>query len=333
VGFGIGGAIKLLMQTMPFLLARLATLLSLSTLGLIYWVTIVAGCIYFGQRAPVVAWVWFILACVFAGWIYRLVFRYFLYLLKMGHIAVLTELVTKGRIGNGSEGMFSYGKRVIVQRFGEVAGLFALGALIGGVVGVFNRTLDWVSNLIPIPGLQSIVAFVKAILRAATSYISDTIFSYNLARGDSNVFRSSKDGLIYYAQNSKEILKTAVWVVVLDRVLSAVLFLIVFVPASILAWFLATMLPHAWSGWATWTAIVAGLLYARDLQEAVLRPLFLTMIMLKFHETVRGQPINAEWDQRLTSVSDKFRELAQKAAQWAPAAAPAPGVRGNPAAA
>ena len=127
-----------------------------------------------------------------------------------------------GQIANGSIGMFEYGRRVVTERFGQVNLLFALDLLIRGVVRAFNRTLDWIAHLLPIPGLQSIVGIVNAIVRAATTYIDETIFSYNLARGDDNAWRSSKDALIYYAQNSKEILKTAIYVVVLDKVLTAV---------------------------------------------------------------------------------------------------------------
>jgi hypothetical protein len=322
--FGLGGAMQLLLKTSPFLVARLATLMAVSTVGLVYWIVALAGFIFLGQRAVIVAWAWLVLACVVAGWFWRVIVRYFLYLLKMGHIAVLTELITKGQIGNGSEGMFSYGKRIVIERFGQIAALFAVDALIHGVVGAFNRTLDWVSNLIPVPGLQSVIGFVKAVLRACTRYIAETIFSYNLARGDSNVFRSSKDGLIYYAQNSREILKTGIWVVVLESVFSFGVFIAVFVPAMVTATLIRAMLPGAWGGWLEFTAVIAGFLYAGNVRDAILRPLFLTMILLKFHETVQGQPINLEWDQRLTSLSDKFRQLTERAAQWVAAPSPAP---------
>jgi FHA domain len=314
--FGFGGALQLLGKTMPYLAARLATLMLLSTVGLVYWVVAIAGFLFLGHKAVILGWAWLVVAAVAAGFVWRVVVRYFLYLLKMGHIAVLTDLITKGRVGNGNEGMFAYGKRIVVARFGEIAGLFGVHVLIDGVVGVFNRSLDWVSEIVPIPGLNSIVSLVKAVLRAATRYIAETVFSYNLARGDSNVFRSSKDGLVYYAQNSKEILKTSLLVVVLERVLWFAVFVVFFVPSLLVAY----SLPTAWGGWLPVTAVVAGLLYAGNVRDAVLRPLFLTMVMLKFHKTIQGQPINAEWDQRLASISRGFQELGQKAVGLAGAA-------------
>lgn len=318
--FGVGAAAGLLMKTAPFIAARLAVLVGASVAGLVYWLVVIGGTIFLGERSPVLGWGWLIVTLGVAGWLWRTVIRYFLYLLKAGHIAVLTEIITRGEVGNGQESMFAYGKRIVQERFGQVNVLFGIDLLVDGVVRAFNRTLDWLSDLIPIPGLDSVMAFVNSVVFASTTYIDETLFSYNLARGDDNVFRSSKDGLIYYAQNSKEILKTGVWVVILEKVLSFAVFVVVFVPALAVAY----LLPSSWGFWMPLTAIVAGLLFAADVQQAVLRPLFLTMVMLKFHSVVREQPINLQWDQRLESASDKFRELKEKALGAGPSGNAAP---------
>src|SRR6185295_869770 len=263
---------------------------------------------------------WVIGLLAVGGSLWRFVVRYMLYLIKLGHIAVLTELVTNGSIANGTMGMFEYGKRVVTERFGEVNAMFALDLLISGIVGAFNRTLDWFASLLPVPGLDSVTGVVKAVLRASTTYIDETILSYNLARGDENVFRSSKDGLIYYAQNAKEVLKTGAWVVVLDKVLSALIWLVMLAPAFGLAYFIPTA-----GGFVLVTAFVIAIALAADVRAAFLKPLFLTMVMIKFHTQVRNQPINETWDARLEQASARFRELKDKAAAWVAGEQPPPG--------
>lgn len=136
--------------------------------------------------------------------------------------------------------------------------MFALDLLIEGIVRAFNRTLDWIAGLIPIPGLNSIMAVVNRIIYAATTYIDETIFSYNLARGDENVWRSSKDAIIYYAQNSKEILKTGIWIVILDKVLTAVARVLMLAPAFVIT----LLLPHALQGWGSIFAFGIAVLFA-----------------------------------------------------------------------
>jgi hypothetical protein len=275
---------------------------------------LIGGLVFFSKTSSVLAWGWFIALAVAGGWIWRGVVRYFLYLIKAAHIAVLTELITTGQIGNGSESMFEYGKRIVKERFGEVNVMFGLDLLIDGVVRAFNRTLDWIANLLPIPGLDSVMGVVRSVLRASTTYIDETIFSYNLARGDENPFRSSKDGLIYYAQNSREILKLGLWVVVLDRVLTVMIWIVMLAPAFALAY----LMPGA----ASLAGLVFAALFAANLRSALLRPLFLTMVMVKFHALVQNQSIDLGWDQRLDAASSKFGELKQKAAAWARPAPP-----------
>lgn len=321
---GLADAFRLLMQTAPFVLARLGVLGALTVAAIVWWALLVFGFAFLARATPLLGWVWVVLLCVVAGGIWRLAARYFLYLLKAAHIAVLTELITTGRIANGEESMFHYGRRIVTERFGEVNVLFGLDVLIDGIVSAFNRTLDWVANLLPIPGLDSVTSIVRSVLKASTTYIDETIFSYNLARGDDNAFRSSRDALVYYAQNSREILKTGVWVVVVDKVFTVVIWLVMLVPAFALAY----VMPGA----ASLATLVLASLFAANVRSAVLRPLFLTMVMVKFHSLVQGQDIELGWEQRLTSVSDKFVDLTKKADAWVrPARAPQSAASAQPA--
>jgi hypothetical protein len=54
-----------------------------------------------------------------------------------------------------------------------------------------------------------------------------------------------------------------------------------------------------------------------------LKPIFLTMIMAKFHTQVENQALNQEWDDRLTGLSDKFRKIGEQARNYRPSPSPA----------
>lgn len=319
-GAGFGTAVALVARTLPYAVVRFGILLGFSFVTIIWLLLTFGGAAWLGATTwPLVGIGWMVVGLGLYGYVWWLIVRYALYLIQAGHIAVLTELITTGQIGNGATGMFEYGKRVVTERFGQVNLLFALDLLIKGVVHAFNRTLEWIAHLLPIPGLQSIVGIVNAIVRAATTYIDETIFSYNLARGDDNAWRSSKDALIYYAQNSKEILKTAIWVVVFDKVLTAIVWIVMLAPAFLLL----AILPASWAPGGFVGGLVIAALFASNVRQAFLRPIFLVMVMAKFHVVVRHQAINLEWDERLTSVSGKFREIKDKAsAGWSPAPVP-----------
>jgi len=305
----VNTAIGLVLKTLPYALVRFGILVAFTVATIIWYIITFGGAAFLVSKVTLMGYIWAIGGIVIYGWAWWFVIRYFLYLLKAGHIAVLTELITKNSIANGEKGMFQYGTEVVKSRFGQVNAMFALDLLIHGVVRAFNRSLDFIAGLLPIPGLSSVMSIVNSVIYAATTYIDETMFSYNLARGDDNPWRSSKDGLIYYAQNAREVLKTGVWIVILDKALSVAVWVVMLVPALVITY----LLPASLAAWGGTFVIVTAILFAANVRGAFLKPLFLTMVMIKFHVSVENQSINETWDDRLTSTSKKFQEIKDKA--------------------
>ena len=303
---GLGTALGLLLRSLPYALARFGILLAYSVACILWIVVAFGGAAWLGTHiAGAFGILWFVLCAVSIGWFWGTVLRYALHLLACGHVAVLTELITKGQVGNGSESMLAYGKKIVLQRFGEVNVLFGFNMLVRGIINAFHRTLDWVDQLIPIPGLDSLSSLATIILRAATRYLDKVILSYNLARGDGDPWTSAREGLVYYAQNAKPILLTSIWIVILERLLTFVLWLLLLAPAGVIT----VMLPADVRESGGFVTVLIAILLAATLRSAFIKPLFLIMMMVRFHALAENQPINQEWDARLSEASDKFRNL------------------------
>jgi hypothetical protein len=303
---GLGTAIGLLVRSLPYALARFGILLAYAVACIVWIVVAFGGAAWLGTHiASAFGILWFILCVVGIGWFWGTVLRYALHLLACGHVAVLTELITRGQVGNGTESMLSYGKRIVMQRFGEVNILFGFNMLVRGILNTFHRTLDWVGEMIPIPGLESLSSLVTMILRAATRYLDKVILSYNLARNDGDPWTGAREGLVYYAQNAKPILMTSIWIVILERFLTFVLWLLLLAPAGVIT----VMLPNNVRESGGLVTILIAILLAGTLRAAFIKPLFLIMMMVRFHALTENQPINQEWDARLSAASDKFRSL------------------------
>lgn len=307
----LGAAAGLVARSLPYALARFAVLLTASVVAVVWLAVTIGGAVWLGEHvATVFGWVWAIAGLVCAGFVWGAILRYALHMIECGHVAVLTELITRGTIGNGSESMFAYGRRIVTERFAQANVLFGLNALVRGVVQSFHRTLDWIADLLPIPGLEAVASLIDIVLKAATRYLDKVIFSYNLARGSSDPWTSSREGLVYYAQNARPVLKTAMWCAVLERALSVLLFLALLVPAGLIT----VALPHSVREVGGLVTVLVALLLAGPIRAAFIKPLFLVMIMVRFHAAAEGQAINPEWDARLASVSEQFRTLGQDAA-------------------
>ena len=309
---GLATAIGLLARSLPYALARFAILFAWSVACIAWTVVALGGATWLATHvAGAFGVAWLVLCVIGVGWFWGAVLRYALHLLACGHVVVLTELIMRGKVGNGSEAMLSYGKRLVLQRFGEVNALFGLNMAVRGILNVLNRTLEGIEQALPLPGFESLSSLVMLVLRAATRYLDKVIFSYNLARADADPWVAAREGLVYYAQNARPILMTAVWIVLLERVLTVALWLALLIPAGLLTVHLPLAVREA-GGIVT---VLIALLLAASLRAAFIKPLFLIMTMVRFHALIEHQPINEAWNAQLDQVSDKFRSLSQRAAK------------------
>jgi hypothetical protein len=322
-------AFGLLMRTLPYALARFAVMMAAAIACIVWAVVTIGGAEWLGNHiAKAFGAVWLIGGLVVAGWLWATLFRYLLHLIDCGHVAVLTELIVHGRISNGRESMFAYGRRIVTERFGEVSVLFAMNLTGRGILNAFHQTLDWIGELLPIPGLDSIANLLTTILRAATRYMDKAVFSYNLACNAENPWENARDGIIYYCQNAKPILQTSVWIVAFEYVSTAVVWLVLLIPAAAIT----VMLPHSLREMGGLVTVGIAILFTWAARAAFVKPLFLIMIMTRFHALIENQPINAEWVGYLDQLSDKFRDLGQRARTFGgvgasrPAPGPAPAV-------
>jgi hypothetical protein len=308
---GLGTAIGLLMQSLPYALARFGILLCYTLACIVWLVVTIGGAAWLSTHiANAFGVVWFVLCVVGIGWFWGAVLRYLQHLLSCGHVAVLTDLITRGQVGNGSESQLAYGRRVVTERFGQVNALFGLNMLVRGILAAFHRTLDWIAEMLPVPGLETLSSLLNIVMRAATRYLDKVILSYNLARNEQDPWRGAREGIVYYCQNAKPILKTSVWIVILERVLSFVLWLALLAPAAAIT----VMLPASVREAGGIVTVIIAVLLAATLRAAFIKPLFLIMMMVRFHALIENQPINQDWDARLASISDKFRNLGTPAA-------------------
>jgi len=95
---------------------------------------------------------------------------------------------------------------------------------------------------------------------------------------------------------------------VLDKVLTVVLWGLMLLPTLLVT----HLIGGATGAWALAIAVF----FAANARSAFLEPLFLIMVMTPFHVAAENQPLHAEWDARLTSLSAKFKQITDKALAW-----------------
>jgi hypothetical protein len=284
--FRTGQIFGLLLRTLPFVLLRLVVYIGI-TLAYIVAVGVGSGMGYLfgsigssgGGGAGIGGLIGFAIISGILYWARE----YLLYLVKAGHIAVLVELIAGRQIPAG-KGQIDFATNIVKQHFATSSMLFGLNQLIRGILRAFNRITVSIASWLPIPGLDVLVKLVDAVI---------------------NTWAVARDSTVLYAQNYKSVLKNAAFLTFIIWGLTLLILLLVIAPiAALIGLF------HVHAGVVTFAlAAIAAL----SLKAALIDPFAAVALIQVYDKITAGQTPNPEWSAKLESISDKFRQLTQKA--------------------
>lgn len=241
--------------------------------------------------------------------------EYILYIVKADHIAVLTRYYD-GLGFPGGQSQIGFASDIVRERFAEASILFALDQLIKGVLRFITGTLNTVVAFLPIPGLRNLVGIINAMIRMSLTYVDEIILAHNIRVGSENLWDTSCDALVLYAQNIKTMVKNAVWLTVMMWALTLIIFLLLLGPV------LAFM--AIFPGNVRFVAFLVAFVFAWSFKAVFIEPIAIYALMQVYFKTIKGQQPDAEWRARLKDTSGKFKEMADRAENF-----PAPSEAGK----
>lgn len=308
--FKIGEVLDLMIKTMPFLIFRFLIYFGI-TLVYVLAAGVGAGVGYFIGKIgddPGAYSVWGGMTGIgITATIIYFLREYLLYLVKAGHIAVLVELL-EGKELPGGRGQIDYAQKIVRERFVQSSVLFGVDQLIKAVLKAFNRAFFTVTSFLPIPGIEGIAKFINTVINLSLTYLDEVILAHNMRTRSDNPWRSSQTALILYAQNYKTFLKNAFWLAFFIWGMTALVFLLVLLPA----FGLVSLFPGA----AGALTLVIAVVMAWGIKQAIIEPIGMTALMQVYFKVTEGQEPNPEWDARLNKVSRKFGKFKDKALEW-----------------
>ncbi len=310
--FQIGRTFGLMLKTMPFIALRTAVYLGSSLILILGGIGGPALGVLLMPTAmwQVGAWGGLTVGLGVASTIVYFIREYFLYLVKAGHIAVLVELM-EGRSLPKGKGQLSYAKTIVAERFVEASSFFVLDQVITGILSVVNRALVGLGSFIP--GMDGVMAFVGTVLRVSLTFADEVILALSFRTRSEDTWRTSRDGVVLYAQNYKNILKNAFFLALLNYALLGFFMVIVWTPAL----WLAGLMPGSGSAFI---AFVMAVLLVYSIKKALVEPILMTALMQVYFKAIEGQVPNPEGTQKLTGMSEKFRNMTAKFSSAEPTA-------------
>ncbi|MHB9033747.1 MAG: hypothetical protein ACYC6L_11960 [Anaerolineae bacterium] len=300
--------INIFIRTLPYVLMRALVYALFSVgvlvfLGILFLLGLLFNAVFPGSAVPVI-----ILAVIAVSGIFgliRLAQRYVLYLVKIGHVAVITELVTVGELPAGTN-QYSYGKDQVVSHFGSASALFVVDQLVSAAV---RQIMNWLSAAAgcanQVPGLNALIGIIKAVLQIAADYIDEAVMSYILQHKDQDIWRAAADGLVLYAQSWKKLLLTAAVLALIIAVLGIAIFLLVALPF----FGLAQTQPEASRPLYYVVGFVLAIIVSGIFKALVVDPMATVGMVVSYNQAIQGQTPSIDTGAQIASVSSKFRQI------------------------
>ena len=291
--------------TMKFVWIKLGMGVAVTLVGAILLALfMLLGSLFGGAGLYIMFIVWS--ACI--GIIYNVFMHYFGYLVKAGHVAVIAEAVTTGKL---PENQFEYGKEMVKSRFVASNVYFVVDRLVSGAVSQLKKAVGKIGGMLDaIPGMDTLTKFLQTFIGIALGYVDECCLGYCFIKKEEGAFKASCDGVVIYFQNAKKLLK--------DALITTVIVMI----GTFLCW----VVPFALFGaafrafdWNMLGAVLLALMFAIALKSAFIDSWMLVKMMVSYMEVAPSTQITYDLYDKLCKLSGKFKELFGKAKEEDPA--------------
>jgi hypothetical protein len=300
---------QIFFRTLPFVWAKL--LLGLATvLGSVVVFAILMGIAWLLKNDGVYMVMFFIWLGA-TGIINFLLNHYIGYLVKAGHIAVITEAVTTGNI---PDNQVEYGKQQVKERFLTSNIYFVIDKLVSRAVSQLQIGVEKVGNAMNfIPGMSAVVSIGKMFISIALGYVDECCLGYTFLKKKQSAFKSAADGVVIYWQNWKKLLKDAAKTTAIVIVLVLVVTLTVFLLFAGI--FRMLGLNESAGGITGVIAFLLALFIAWAVKKAFIDSYILVNMMTSYMEVAPETKITFDLYNKLCGLSSKFKELFNKGQQ------------------
>ncbi len=226
------------------------------------------------------------------------IMHYMGYLVKAGHIAVLAEAITTGKV---PANQVNYGKEKVKARFGEANVYFAVDKLVTGAVKQIQRGIQRLGNAMDfIPGMQSVTNAANFFVEISLGYIDECCLGYSFYKMEQGAFQSACDGVVIYAQNIKALLKNAAKTMLKVFILTIVVIIAVFVPIGLIFKLL---------DWNAFIAFLLAIFIAWVIKFAFLDSYILCQTMASYMALAPNTQITYDLYGKLSGISSSFKKL------------------------
>ncbi|MDR2731149.1 MAG: hypothetical protein LBB81_09675 [Treponema sp.] len=284
-------------KTMPFAWAKL--LLGFATVALsVIIFALLTGIAYLFKSDYV-----FLFMCIIwlgaTGAVNFILNHYIGYLVRAGHIAVITEAV---KTGNVPDHQLGYGMKMVKERFLTSSVYFVIDRLVTGAVKQLQRAVKKIGGAASfVPGMNYITNITNLFLSIALGYIDECCLGYTFLHKTQSAFKSAADGVVVYWKNWKTLLK--------DAAITTVIVIVLIVAVTVAAFLVSSMVFVRLLGWNGIVAFLIAVFAAWAVKKAFIDSYMMVKMMVSYMEVAPSTAFTSDLYNKLCGLSSKFKEL------------------------
>lgn len=285
-------------KTMPFVWAKLTLGGATVLISIILFAILMGIGWLFGDGGMLIT----LIIWIGATSVVRFVIMHYMgYLVKAGHIAIISEAVTTGQV---PDNQVAVGKAMVTERFATSNIYFAVDKLVAAAVKQLQNGLQKVGNALDfIPGMSAVTGLGKFFIELSLGYIDECCLGYTFYKKEQGAFQSAADGVVIYAQNWKVLLKNAAKTMGIVLLAMAGVILLSFIVLGLLF-----KLLH----WSSLVAFLLACLIAWTIKFAFIDSWILVRMMVTYMDVAPSTSITFDLYGKLCNFSSKFKELFTK---------------------
>jgi len=233
--------------------------------------------------------------------------EYFLFRLKVGHIALITEIISEGSFPTGiSQVKWVRGR--VMHYFSGLGSLARIRPLLRDALRAIDRTLFDSSAVLPIPGIEGRMKCAQHIVDLSQGYMEEAVIAYAFKTKKDNIADAIRKGLALYCQCWKEMLGQAVILTLTGYAFALVAAVVFLTPLGIIA----ILVPSDWIIFR-FAMFAIGVFLGLAAKWAFYDPVASTAVVLSFYEESEILETDPEWERRLDESIEPFREIGEQA--------------------
>lgn len=285
--------------TLPFVVAKLA--LGLITLGasllILLFLFIISNLIHNFDLMIIFCIIWLFATAA----IYYVLDHYIGYLVKVGHVAVITEAITTGAI---PANQITYGKEKVKERFVTANVYFVIDKLVSKAVRQIQKVTGKIGDVLDnVPGIEKFISIINTFINIFLGFIDECCLGYAFYKSDEPVAKVAADGISIYFKNWKELLKGAAKTTVIVVIARAIVF------AAFAGFF---CLFFAIFHWNLLVAVIIGVFFTMVIDSSIIHSYAMVSIMTSYMQVAPTTELDGTLYDKLCQCSASFRELFEK---------------------